>query len=154
MSGLTHFNTTGLFLGGAYFLVEAAKNIVNSDIPRITLIKSGCILVPLSAAIYFATSKVFENMGWKPNAFRSVTACVLTFFVANAISSAAAVGFGFTATLATGVAISIIALQLLFGLTAIIQGLQNLSLCRAFKEKKMQPLVPEIKLENVSPRRT
>lgn len=121
-------NTSGLFLGGTYFLIKGLEQGIKHSAKEspVTLLTTSSILLPLSILIGIATKKILDDIGYQPNAIKDWTIYIFTVISSIALASAAAVGFGFTSSLSTGFTVSLIAAQLLVGVGCIREGIENI----------------------------
>lgn len=121
------FNTTGLFLGGTCLLLKARDHWITHGVKEspVTLLSTGAILFPLTILIGVATKKIFDEVGWQSSETWDLTIYLFTFISSTALTSAAAVGFGFTASLSTGLTVSLIAIELFIGTSCICLGIEN-----------------------------
>lgn len=119
---------TKAFLGGTSLLIKGIDGVLKYSATEspVSLLKTGAILFPLSILIGIATDKIFDDIGWEPSLTRSLTTYLFTSISSTALASAAAVGFGFTASLSSGFSASLIAIEILLGLGIIGISIVNI----------------------------
>lgn len=123
-------NTAGLFAGSAAFVLNAiatgVEHLVQNAESPITLLKAGAFLTLLSIFITKLAIKIFEKMGWEVSDDQLFALSIFAYLTSSAITSVAAVRFGWTSSLTTGLKVSLIGVQLLAALSCFVLAMDNI----------------------------
>lgn len=120
-------NTMGLLLLGTGFLVKVSDRVIQhiAEESFTSLVSTIAILVPTTVLIVAGTIKICDELGWQTGLARDFVIYFIAVNCSVALSSAAAVGFGITTTLRTGIVVAQIAFGSLCGVNFVKMGLEN-----------------------------